>query len=162
MKKFIAVIIAVAGIQFTDMATAGTAQLNLSCKSASGETTISGFARGEGFDLKIDINGKTLRYVDTCIDPSCSKTEKKGSLYVVEALNKGVFTIYFTDSPQDGGRIMGYFYALPETVKYTKTSRGYKARYKALYDGTDPSDNSPIKQFVKKPVLLSCSQDEEL
>lgn len=147
---------------FISCVSAGTPQLNLNCKTDGGDTTISGFPRGEGNDLKIKIGNATLRYVDICSDAACTKQEKNGKLYVVEALNKKVFTIYFSQ-PFEGNEVfMGYFYALPDTVKYTKTNRGYRAQYKALYDGADPrSDTSPTT-FVQKPILLTCFQDEEL
>lgn len=140
----------------------GVPQLNLNCKSASGELMISGFPRGEGYDLKITMGKATLRYVDICNDAECSKREKQGLLYVVEALNKKVFTIYFSE-PFDGGDLMmGYFYALPDSVKYTKTSRGYRAQYQALYDGADPRSDTSPRAFVNKPIVLTCTQDEEL
>ncbi|MFZ2315036.1 MAG: hypothetical protein WAW86_05180 [Gammaproteobacteria bacterium] len=141
---------------------AGTPQLNLNCKSVTGNTTISGFPRGEGNDLKIKIDNATLRYVDICSNAECTKQEKQGKLYVVEALNKKVFTIYFSE-PYEGNEIfMGYFYAIPESVKYIKTNRGYRAQYQALYDGADPRSDTFPRTFVEKPVLLICTQDEEL
>lgn len=141
---------------------AGTPQLNLNCKSVAGNTTISGFARGEGNDLKIKIDNATLRYVDICSNAECTKQEKQGKLYVVEALNKKVFTIYFSE-PYEGNEIfMGYFYSLPESVKYIKTNRGYRAQYQAIYDGADPRSDTFPRTFVEKPVLLLCTQDEEL
>ncbi len=141
---------------------AGTPQLNLNCKSVSGDMTISGFPRGEGYDLNIKMGKATLRYVDICNDAECSKREKQGQLYVVEALHKKVFTIYFSE-PFDGGDLMmGYFYALPDTVKYTKTSRGYRAQYQALYDAADPRSDTSPRTFVTKPIVLTCKQDEEL
>ncbi len=141
---------------------AGTPQLNLDCKSVVGDMTISGFPRGEGNDLKIKIDNATLRYVDICVDAACTKQEKQGKLYVVEALNKKVFTMYFSELYEGNEIIMGYFYALPDTVKYTKTSRGYRAQYQAFYDGVDPRSDTFPKTFVTKPILLSCTQDEEL
>ena len=141
---------------------AGTPQLTMDCKSKSVGMNISGYPRGEGYDLKIEINGHTLRYVDKCNDVYCSKREKRGDLYVVEALNRKVFTIYFV-LPWDNGEIfMGYFYALPETVKYTKTTRGYRAQYKAVYDGADPRSETSPQAFVKNPVELTCTHEEEL
>jgi hypothetical protein len=123
---------------------------------------ISGYPRGEGYDLKIKIDDHELRYVDACNDINCSKRDKQGDLYVVEALNKKVFTIYFTESFDGGVMFMGYFYALPETVKYTKTSHGYRAQYKAFYEGADPRSNSQPKAFVQNPIDLTCTQQEEL
>jgi hypothetical protein len=141
---------------------AGTPQLNLNCKSVVGNATISGFPRGEGYDLKIKIDSATLRYVEICNDAKCTKQEKQGKLYVVEALNKKVFTIYFSEPYQENEIMMGYFYALPDSVKYKKTSRGYRAQYQALYDGADPRSDTFPRTFVTKPVRLICTQDEEL
>ena len=141
---------------------AGTPQLNLNCKAVTGNTIISGFPRGEGYDLRIKIDNATLRYVDICNDAECTKREKQGLLYVVEALHKKVFTIYFSE-PFEGGEVfMGYFYALPDTVKYTKTNSGYRAQYNALYDGADPRSDTSPRTFMKEPVLLTCTQNEEL
>lgn len=144
------------------IAYAGTPQLNLNCKSDKNDTTISGFPRGEGNDLKIKIANATLRYVDICSDAACTKQEKNGKLYVVEALNKNVFTIYFSQLFEGNEIFMGYFYALPNTIKYTKTNRGYRAQYKAIYDGADPRSNTFPITFVKEAISLTCYQDEEL
>lgn len=141
---------------------AGTPQLNLNCQSVANNMTISGFARGEGNDLKLKIDNATLRYVNICTNVECTQQEKQGKLYVVEALNKNVFTIYFS-VPYEGNEIfMGYFYALPKSVKYTKTNRGYHAQYEAIYDGADPRSDTFPRTFVTKPVLLKCTQDEAL
>lgn len=141
---------------------AGTPKLNLNCKSLTGEMSISGFPRGEGYDLKITMDNSVLRYVDICVDAECSKTEKQGELFVVEALNKKVFTIYFVLPVEGGKMFMGQFYALPDTVRYTKTARGYKAEYKAIYDGADPRSKSIPKEYLKTPAQLICLQQEEL
>lgn len=162
MKKLIIILSSLIGANYSTFADAGVPQLNLDCKSALTHMVISGFPRGEGYDLKIKIDDHTLRYVDTCSDVHCLKRELQGNLYVVEALNKKVFTIYFVEPTTNGDLFMGYFYALPETVNYTKTSRGYRAEYKAIYDGADPSSDTSPKEFVKKPIELICTHDEEL
>ena len=162
MNKHINGFIFIAFLMSCLTANAGTPQLNLNCKSISSDTTILGFPRGEGYDLKIKRGNATLRYVDICSDARCSKQEKHGKLYVVEALNKKVFTIYFSEPVEGGDLIMGYFYALPDTVKYIKTNRGYRAQYKALYDGADPRSDTSPRAFMTEPVLLNCIQDEEL
>lgn len=162
MNKALEIFIFLTYVMFCITCYAGTPQLNLNCKSVVGNTTISGFPRGEGYDLTIKIDNATIRYVDICVDAECNKKEKQGKLYVVEALNKKVFTIYFSEPYEGNEIIMGYFYALPESVKYIKTSRGYRAQYQAFYDGADPRTDTFPKTFVKEPVLLKCTQDEEL
>lgn len=141
---------------------AGTPQLNLDCKSASGKMSISGFPRGEGYDLKIRLNDAVLRFVDICNNEYCTKRIKQGDLFVVEDLNHKVFTIYFSQKIDNENVLMGTFYALPDTIVYTKTERGYRAKYKAIYDGTDPRKQKEIPAYMDKPEELTCSQTEEL
>lgn len=162
MNKFIFILVNFILLNYALPLQAGVPQLNLDCKSVSGHMSISGFPRGEGYDLKIKMNNQVLRYVDICDDAYCTKREKQGDLYVVEALNKKVFTIYFVEPVENGELFMGYFYALPETVNYTKTTRGYKAQYRALYDGADPQSKTSPKAFVNTPIELICEHQEEL
>jgi hypothetical protein len=164
MAKLINIYISICFISFVSFCTyAGVPQLNLQCKSNSGHAAISGFPRGEGYDLKITVDNVTLRYVDICSDAECSSKEKQGDLFVVEALRHKVFTIYFVEPLDTNANvIMGYFYALPDTVKYIKTKNGYRAEYKALYDGADPRSKGSPKAFVKEPIELMCTQQEEL
>lgn len=162
MKTILFTISFLTALLFSNQIFAGTPQLNLNCKGVSENASITGFPRGEGFDLSIKIGSAVTRYVDICEDVNCNKHPKQGDLAVVEALNKKVFTIYFSWPEEGGALFMGYFYALPDTVKYTKTSKGYRAEYHALYDGTDPrSKEFPIGQ-VKSPIEFTCTQDEEL
>jgi len=143
---------------------AGTPQLNLNCKSISGHTVIVGYPRGEGYDLKISVGDAVIRYVDICIDAECSKKEKHGDLFVVEALRNKVFTIYFVETFDTDNNFIftGSFYALPNTVKYSKTTNGYRAEYKAIYDVADPRSNNSPKAFVKEPIEVVCTHQEEL
>ncbi|OJV94329.1 MAG: hypothetical protein BGO43_08740 [Gammaproteobacteria bacterium 39-13] len=105
-----------------------------------------------------------IRYVDICLDTECSKKEKYGDLFVVEALRNKVFTIYFVETLDSGNNFIftGSFYALPNTVKYSKTTNGYRAEYKAIYDGADPRSNNSPKTFVKEPIEVVCTHQEEL
>ncbi|MCL9683701.1 hypothetical protein [Legionella maioricensis] len=151
-------------LEYSIPAIAGTPQLNLDCKSTSSPNMIiSGYPRGEGYDLKIKMENATLSYIDKCKDPNCSNHEKQGNLFVVEALNKKVFTLYFVVNVDGVGDVfMGQFYALPDSVKYTQTPHGYRAQYKAIYDGADPRSKSDPKAYLSHPIELSCSQQEEL
>ncbi|QMT59170.1 hypothetical protein [Legionella sp. PC997] len=162
MRKLIIILVNLILVNYSVPLLAGVPQLNLDCKSLSEHMVISGYPRGEGYDLKIKINDHVLRYVDKCSDIYCSKREKYGDLYIVEALNKKVFTIYFVEPTENGELFMGYFYALPETVKYTKTTHGYRAQYIALYDGADPRSNTSPRAFVGNPIKLTCIHQEEL
>lgn len=144
---------------------AGTPITTLECKSTTGNTTISGIPQGEGFDLKITTGKDSIRYVDACSDIECTKQEKQGTIDVVDALYHKVFTIYF-GMPIAGitdPDFRGMFYALPDTVQYEKTSRGYNAQYKAIYWGVDPQSQEPVKAFVKEPgIELTCTQKNAL
>ncbi len=105
-----------------------------------------------------------IRYMDLCNDAECSKKEKHGDLFVVEALYNKVFTIYFAETFDASGNFIftGSFYALPNTIKYTKTKNGYRAEYKAIYDGAVPRSNNSPKTFVKEPIEVVCTHQEEL
>lgn len=139
---------------------AGTPQTIMECKSASGHASISGSPEGEIFDLKITIGKASIRYTDACDGSQCAPKENYGHLTVVDALYSRVFTIYFANTE---GNNRGIFYALPNTVKYLKNERGYKAQYKAIYWGDDPRSNQPFKDFVSDPgIELACTQENKL
>ncbi len=144
----------------TPYAQAGVPSMTLECKSPTGHATISGVPQGEYFDLKIQIDHSVIRYTDVCDDTECAKKNNYGNLTVVDALFNHVFTISFANSENNN---RGIFYALPDTVRYKKNSRGYTAEYKAIYWGDDPRSNEPFKEFVKDPgIELSCTQKNEL
>ena len=144
----------------TSAVCAGTPELSIDCKGKTENITITGYPRGEGYDLTIKLNGHSLRYVDKCVDIDCLKRELQGNVYVVEALQTNVFTIYFSDRSESGDIFTGYFYAIPDTVKYVKTADGHRAKYQAIYEGADPGSNSSPKAFVATPIELICTQQE--
>lgn len=145
-------------ISFSSLAVAGVPLTTLDCKSAN--ASISGRPYGEDFDLKIKIDNASIRYTNTCDDTNCPNKENYGSLTVVDALYDKVYTIYFANS-EDNNR--GIFYALPDTVKYRKTGRGYTAQFKGLYLGDDPRSKDLFKEFVKAPgITLECTQTSTL
>ena len=135
---------------------AGVPQTTMECKSESAHTTISGSPEGEGFDLKIKIDNAVIRYTNGCDGTQCLAKDNYGQLIVVDALFDKVFTIYFANSENNN---RGIFYALPNTVKYQKNSRGYTAHYVGIYWGDDPRSTEPYKAFVKAPgIQLDCMQ----
>lgn len=139
---------------------AGTPTTTMDCKSKSGHATISGTPQGDSFDLKIKIDNAVIRYTDVCDDSICPKKENYGNLTVVDVLFDKVFTISFSNSETNN---RGIFYALPNTVKYKKNSRGYTAQYQGIYWGDDPRSTEPFKEFVKDPgIELTCTQENKL
>ncbi len=139
---------------------AGTPQTKMECISESNNAKISGSPEGEGFDLKIQIDNATIRYTNTCDGTQCATKYNYGNLVVVDALFNKVFTIYFENSENNN---RGIFYALPNTVKYQKNSRGYTAQYTGIYWGDDPRSTEFYKAFVKDPgIKFVCSQQNEL
>ena len=142
---------------------AGTPETTIDCNSQSGNITITGYDRmQEGFDIKIKMDASTLRYVDACNDVNCTKPEKNGDITIVEALNNKVFTISFSNKfvvTDTLDVFMGYFYALPDTVKYKKAGEdGYEATYKGVYWGADPRSDTVPTAFVEKPIEVMCTQ----
>lgn len=146
--------------QFSGLALAGVPETTIKCKSASGHAIISGVPEGESFDLKIQIDNSIIRYTNRCDGTNCNQKDNYGNLSVVDALFDKVFTLYFVNSENNN---RGIFYALPNTVKYHKNSRGYTAEYTGVYWGDDPRSNEPFKAFVKEPgIQLICTQKNQL
>ena len=147
-------------ILMTSQTFAGVPQTTMNCKSLKGNFTVSGIPQGEGFDVSIRSNDAVIRYVDMCDDTNCAKSINFGSVYVVDALYNKVFTIYFSNNENN---FRGIFYALPASVKYKNTDRGYVASYKAIYFGDDPLSKEIYKESVKSPgIELICTQKNEL
>jgi hypothetical protein len=139
---------------------AGVPQTTMDCKSASGHAAISGYPVGEGYDLKIKVDNAAIRYTNVCDGDVCPEKENYGDLYVVDAMYDKIFTIYFVNTEHNN---RGIFYALPDSVKYKKNSRGYAAQYKAIYFGDDPRSTEPFKESVKAPgIELVCTQEDKL
>lgn len=139
---------------------AGTPQTKMECTSESTHAKISGLPEGEGFDLKIQIDDAIIRYTNLCDGTQCATKYNYGKLIVVDALFDKVFTIYFENSENNN---RGIFYALPDTVKYKKNSRGYTVQYTGIYLGDDPRSAGFYKDFVKAPgIKFLCSQRNEL
>lgn len=161
MKKLLIILSTV--LVLTDMPLqlfAGTPQTKMECISESTHAKIFGTPEGEGFDLKIQIDNAIIRYTNICDGTQCAAKYNYGNLVVVDALFDNVFTIYFENSDNNN---RGIFYALPNTVKYQKTSRGYTAQYMGIYWGDDPRSTEPYKAFVKAPgIKMVCSQHNEL
>lgn len=110
--------------------------------------------------LKLQLVKQAFDTHDACDGSQCAPKENYGHLTVVDALYSRVFTIYFANTE---GNNRGIFYALPNTVKYLKNERGYKAQYKAIYWGDDPRSNQPFKDFVSDPgIELACTQENKL
>ena len=145
-------------LAFSSAVVAGSANIELKCQSASGRTMVSGSVPGDSLDynLRIQIDGRTLRYADGCADLHCNRRLQGGKLYVVEAIKQRVFAIAFVGS---ASLAAGSFYALPNTVRYQKTANGYQARYQAIYYGADPRQPN---QLVKAPIQLTCQQQYEI
>lgn len=163
MRKLNVFIFSLAIVIFSIPLYAGTPGTTIDCKSTSGKLTITGYDRmQEGFDIKIKMDSSTLRYVDACNDVNCTKHEQNGDITIVEALNNKVFTISFTNKfvvTDTLDVFMGYFYALPDTVKYKKSGDdGYEATYKGIYWGADPRSDSVPPVFLDKPVEVMCTQ----
>jgi len=149
----------------TVTALAGSADIQINCKSASGRTTISGYVPGDSidYDLKLNIDGTTMRYVDACNDAHCSKRIRRGFLFAVSAIKKRVFTVAFANKYKSNLVSSGFLYAIPSTVKYQKKAYGgYRAQYKAIYNGADPRSKNSPKDYVKDPIELTCVQKYEI
>lgn len=153
--------LAIAGLTlYPWLSLAGTPMTTIDCKSADNQTQFSGTPGGEYFDLKIKINNSEIRYTNYCDDVECNKNLNYGNITVVDALYDKVFTISFANNENNN---RGIFYALPDTVKYEKTKRGYSATYKGIYLGDDPRSNEPFKASVPYPgISLFCKQKNEL
>lgn len=125
--------------------------IEISCNSETPKVQIYGFvpATGTEFNLKVDIDGNVKQYVHGCADTHCAYTAHQGDLFVVNAIDKKVFTIAFGDT--------GVFYAIPATIKYKKDTKGYDAEYKAVYYGVDPRSMELPKNFVETPIELTCT-----
>lgn len=160
MRKLIIVAAAVLAFNCYSDVLAGVPQTIMDCKSPSGHAAITGYPMGEGYDLKIKVDNSLIRYTNVCDGTACSEKENYGDLYVVDAMYDKVFSIYFANTEHNN---RGIFYALPDTVKYKKNSRGYTAQYKAIYFGDDPRSTEPFKESVKAPgIEFVCSQEEKL
>ncbi len=135
---------------------AGSASIMLKCYSGSGKFSINGILPGDAldFNLEIAMNDKILSYQYGCVDAGCTTQANKGKLYIVNAIKNRVFTIAFFRK----GKRAGDFYAIPSSVKYQKTTYGYRAKYSAVYNGLDPRSNLPLV----KPVLLKCMHIYEM
>ena len=159
MKKTLIIIAALAvTTSYSSLALAGVPLTTLDCKSKT--ASITGRPFGEDFDLKIKVDHAVIRYTNTCDGTECPVKENYGFLTVVDALYDKVYTIYFANSENNN---RGEFYALPNTVKYQKNSRGYTAQFKGMYLGDDPRSNEPFKASVKFPgIELDCTQKSEL
>jgi hypothetical protein len=159
-KILVTLSIAFVVLNYSMYALAGTPQTTMECQSVSGNATITGFPEGEGFDLKIKVDNATIRYTNVCDDTECAQKDNYGMLTVVDALYNHVFTISFANSENNN---RGMFYALPNTTKYKKNSRGYTAEYKGIYWGDDPRSNESFKAFVKDPgIEFNCKQENTL
>lgn len=159
MKNFRIFIISAVAI-YSSVALAGTPTTTMQCVSSDKHASLTGTPGDEYFDLKIKIDNANIRYTNNCDDTSCKQSENYGNLVIVDALFNKVFTISFANNENNN---RGIFYALPETVKYTKTQRGYNASYKGIYWGDDPRSNEPFKEFVKAPgIEFNCIQKNEL
>lgn len=109
------------------------------------------------YDLTIKKDGKTLQFVDKCKDDQCSKRTKKGTLLITNALQQKVFTLAFAD---EGGFQTGFFFAVPGSIKMTKTQHGYRATYQGVYEGVDPSSKN--KDYFKQPIKFTCKQKYDI
>lgn len=140
---------------------AGSADIKLSCSSDSGRTLIYGTVPGDSLDYKlhIKIDGQLMQYQNGCADAQCSRQISNGKLFVVNGIKKGVFTIAFT---RKRALDAGTFYAIPKTIRYTKTQHGYRAQYRAVYYGLDPRSRTQVQSFIPAPVTLTCSHIYEI
>ncbi len=139
-------------------ANAGTPLTTIECKSPN--ASLTGMPYGENYDIKIKIDNALIRYTNACDDTECATKDNYGFVSAVDALYHNVFTMYFENNERNN---RGIFYALPATVKYKKTSRGYHAEFKGMYLGDDPRSQAPFKEWVKSPgIEMSCEQKSEL
>lgn len=135
---------------------AGTPQTTIACTSESPRAKLVGSPQGEGFDLTLQIDNARIRYTNLCDGTSCTEKTNYGNVIVVDALFNKVFTLYFENTEHNN---RGIFYALPNSVRYQKTARGYTAQYTGIYWGDDPRSTEPFKAFVKSPgIEMICSQ----
>jgi hypothetical protein len=104
---------------------AGSAQTILSCKSVEGDLSLKGYVPGDSAEyditLKYGKNESRLYSITNCNLTGCT-VDENGSLSVVEALKKGVYTV----SASRGGETVSdiKLYALPKTVVIKNISNG--------------------------------------
>ncbi|MFY7697941.1 MAG: hypothetical protein ACOVQX_03860 [Legionella sp.] len=142
----------------TSIVWANAPELTIKCKGLSEPIVISGCPRGEGYDLSIKMNNYSLHYVNKCSDIHCLKRRLNGNIYVIDAVQQGVFSIFFSDHSPKNNASNGYMYAIPKTIQYVKMADGYHATFEAIYSGTDLSSNNHPKKMVNTPIKLICNQ----
>ncbi|WP_367606148.1 hypothetical protein [Legionella sp. W05-934-2] len=154
MKKYSLILLCLLSEAF-----AGSANIQINCESKFGKAKIFGHVPGDmaEYNLTIVINGKEKHYIDECVGLECKTMKRtKETLTVSDNIKQRFFRIAFSDT--------GSFYAIPDTIHYTKTANGYQATYQAYYHGVDPSQAQvgPRGTFVKKPIKLQCRQKQEI
>jgi len=142
MKILGAVLVSLIGLQ---QAFAGAAQTHLSCKEVDGKISLSGDVPGDSdeFDLTLKMGDKQSRIYSTkmCNPQGCTN-EENGTVAIVEALNKGVYTMKASRHGEALADVQ--LYALPKTVKVKKLTNGQTSNFGGVlrvYDqafGTEP------------------------
>ena len=145
MKVLAALFITTLGIQ---SALAGSAQTHLNCREIDDKISLSGDIPGDSndFDLSLKKGKQVSRiYSVTICNPQGCNTEANGKISVVEALNKGVYTV---KAHREGESLANVdLYALPKTVRLKNKPNGQSSRFGGVLKVYDQALGSETEKY---------------